>query len=63
LFSAVSWAALSPVSCVAFSFDLNVPGLGEGEGDAALAMIRGDRATAVAPTTPPKAMAAATADA
>jgi hypothetical protein len=42
---------------------LNVPGLGDGEGEAALAVMSGERATAVAPTTPPKAMAAATVDA
>ena len=63
MFSAVSWAALSPDSCAVASFDLN--GLGDGDAAvaAALTLNGGDvLAKTVALMTPPKIIDATTTD-
>ena len=62
MFSAVSWAAESPFSWVESSFDLN-PGAGDAAAEAAPAAVSVDLDMAVAPSTPPKIMAAATTEA
>jgi hypothetical protein len=63
LFSAVSWAALSPVSCAVASFDLK--GLGDGDAAATAALtLNGDPdlANTVALTTPLKIIDPTTTD-
>jgi hypothetical protein len=63
LFSAVSWAALSPVSWAVASFDLK--GLGAGDAAVAAALTLNcdpDLAKMVALTTPPKIIDATTTD-
>jgi len=63
LFSAVSWAALSPVSCVAVSFDLKGPGDDDAADEAALTLNGSDvLAKTVALMTPPKIIDATTTD-